>query len=433
MFKNHSVNISLNKIIIVGSFIISGLILMISGEMDIFIHIIAFLIPVITGVFLVKLDMLHPYVWYTTFFSIYSCAYPVLYLFDYVTQFGYNKETMLYQWIALAISMIILPANSIEFQKEKIEFESKNEGVIPIIEKIVLSYVVLVSLLIVSGGYSSKTDIYSSNNFILNIGFMSGYFAILLYCYELCRALIQKSNKYKKIIYKFIVVISCFSLITGERDYMFTIVLITFIVLSFFEKIKKKSLFIIFPIGIILLPLSQIFKYFILSGSTSGTFIWNNLLVEFLDGEFVSASRNLQILVSGGYENYFSGSTLLNDFVRVFYDTGYSNQTWFNDNFFTYGHTTQYGFSLVGEGFVNGGVIGIIGLFIFVSMLIRFFYSHSMKNFYYTIVYFYMIPIFIYSTRADLANILSPLIKYIILGMLIIKISRKIVLKKTIK
>lgn len=430
MIKNHSVNISLNKIILIVSLIISGLILIISEEMDVFAHVISFFIPVITGVFLVKLDMLHPYVWYTTFFSIYSCAYPVLYLFNYVTKFGYNKETMVYQWIALAISMIILPASSIELKKEKMEFESKNKGIIPIIEKIVLAYIVLVSLLIVSGGYSSKNDIYSSNNFILNIGFMSGYFAILLYCYEICRTFIQENNKYKKIICEFFIVISCLSLITGERDYMFTVILITFIVLSFFEKIKKKSLFIIFPIGIIFLPLSQVFKYFILSGGTSGTFRWNNLLLEFLDGEFISASRNLQILVSGGYENYFSGSTLLNDFIRVFYNTGYSNQTWFNDNFFTYGHTTQYGFSLVGEGFVNGGIVGIIGLFIFVSMLIRFFYSYAMKKFYYTIAYLYMIPIFIYSTRADLANILSPLIKYVILGILIIKISRKVVLKK---
>lgn len=421
--------IGINKFIILFALIISGLIIFLSDDRAVYIHVIAFSFPIIVGYFVIKMDVLHPYVWYVTFFAIYSCAYPILYMFNYVVQFGYSKDIMLYQWIALAVSMIILPSDSIKLNKEKILYASRHEGILNIIENLVLLYVVFTGFLIISGGYANKNDIYSSNNFLLTIGFMDAYFAIFLYCYELCRNLIQQSPYYKKIILKFFSIISLFSIITGERDYLFTVLLITLVVLIFFEKIKKRVLIVMIPIGFILLPLSNIFKYYLLSGGVSGSLIWNNLLFEFLDGEFISASRNLQILVSSGYDNYFGGSTLINDFIRIFYNTGYSNQTWFNDNFFAYGHITQYGFSLVGEGFVNGGVIGIIGIFTFVSLLIRILYSRAMKSFYYMVIYFYMIPIFIYSTRADLANILSPLFKYVILGVLIIKISRRIYIK----
>lgn len=225
-----------------------------------------------------------------------------------------------------------------------------------------------------------------------------------------------------------------FSAVTGERNYMFQIALITLICFSLAGKIKWYHLVGTLIGMVVLIPLSRSFKYYILTRSISAAFSWNNLLVEFLDGEFISAGRNLQLLSANGYINYFHGESLINDIVRLFYDTGYSNQTWFHDVFFT-NSSTGYGFTIVGEGYVNGGYFGVIFLMTMMGLLIRMLYSNAKKSRYYMVIYIYMIPFFIYSIRADFANILSALLKYSFVGIILIKIIEKVQLpsvKKTL-
>ena len=92
---------------------------------------------------------------------------------------------------------------------------------------------------------------------------------------------------------------------------------------------------------------------------------------------------------------------------------------WFNETFFSADRAGQ-GFTLVGEGYINFGYFGIIILFIFVGLLIKFLYLKSNKNIYWFPIYLLSIPTFMYSIRADLANIISPLFSQIITTILII-------------
>ena len=98
------------------------------------------------------------------------------------------------------------------------------------------------------------------------------------------------------------------------------------------------------------------------------------------------------------------------------------------DTFFPNVHSTKYGFTLVGEGYLNGGYFGIVMIFMLTGFLMRFLYINAQRNIYGMLIYLYMIPIFIYSTRADFANILSPLLKYAILGTLVIVFIDRMVL-----
>ncbi|WP_346980411.1 O-antigen polymerase [Clostridium perfringens] len=425
--KNNFVN--KNKLILIFSIIISGMILYTSSDRSIIIHIGALLFLTVIACALGKFDIYNPYVWYSSFFFIYASAYPILYLTGYITKYGYSKETMIYQWIALSTILLVLPSYTIKFTSNK-DINIEKNGVLKAVENLVLLFICIVLIIILRGSYANKTEIYASKNMIFSIAFSMTYFAILLYCYMLFRKLTLSNKKFVWIILKYGMVVCSFAIITGERDYMFTFLLVTLIILFYFKKISKGQLLIMVPIGSMLIPLSSIFKYYMLSGNVSGTFSMNNLLVEILDGEFISAGRNLQILVSHNCKNIFEGKSLLNDFVRIFYNTGFSNQTWFNETYFSYSHSTQYGFTLVGEGYLNGGVIGIIIVFLICGLLLRILYKNSNRNQYYMIIYLYMIPLFIYSTRADIANIFSPLIKYAILGTLFIYLINKLSFRK---
>lgn len=424
-----SLSVSINKIILLSVILISGIILFLSRDSDIILHIVSIFLISISASFLVEFDFFHPYCWFSLFYSLYACGYSIMYLLGAVTKYGYSKETMVYQWIGLVTLLIVLPAKRcttfINLKREK-----GNRKIISAVLNIILLYLVLALFMIMTGGYSNKTDIYENGNFLVEFAFALAYFAILLYVYELYDTLVNAEQIRMWNIIKPVIIIMLFGFISGERDYIFTIVMLTVMILFLFGKIKRGILFACIPIGVIVLPLSNVFKYYILTQKLSTNFTINNLVIEFFDGEFISAGRNLQILINNNCENYFGGKSVLNDLLRVFISTGYSNQSWFNESFFPTVHSTQYGFTLVGEGYVNGGIIGIILIYAFVGCLLRFLYITASKNQYRMIIYLYMMPLFVYATRADLANILSPLLKYAILGTCLIAIMNKGVLGK---
>lgn len=63
-----------------------------------------------------------------------------------------------------------------------------------------------------------------------------------------------------------------------------------------------------------------------------------------------------------------------------------------------------------------GGLKGVFFLFLIIGLLVRILYLYSVKNPFYMIVYLYMIPLFIYTIRADFGNLISPMLKYAVLG-----------------
>ncbi len=103
----------------------------------------------------------------------------------------------------------------------------------------------------------------------------------------------------------------------------------------------------------------------------------------------------------------------MNELLRCLIDTGHSNQEWFN-NTYLYNPNVQYGFTIVGQGYVHGGVFGIAILAALEGALTRQLYRLCSKDKYGFIIYAYTVPLIIYSTRADFGNIISPMLKYAI-------------------
>lgn len=416
--------VTINKLKIIALIILSGCILLISSNNQIWVHIIGLGVLAFGACVIVKFDIFHPYFWYSVFFWLYSAGYPILYSFGYYRSYDYNKTGIVLDWVFLSVLLVILPAESL-VKKDTLFVNDKRASVITdFFSYFFALYLCVDMLLICQGGYSNKTEIYKHANTFIILGFVIGYILILFFEFSLYVTLFNE-EKIKAIHIISWITISGFSILTGERDYLFTILLVTVLIMFLYERISKKTLFILIPIGMILLPLSNTFKYYLLSGKEGTSFRLNHLLMEFLDGEFVSAGRNLQILIMNHCANYFKGKTLVYDIVRIFSGNTFSVQAWFNDTFFSYSHSTKYGFTIVGEGYVNWGIWGVIIWAIIVGILIRVLYVQSCKNYYYMLIYLYMLPLFIYAIRADLANIFSPLVKYAFLGTLIVYIFQR--------
>ncbi|WP_270204935.1 hypothetical protein, partial [Clostridium perfringens] len=143
--KNNFVN--KNKLILIFSIIISGMILCTSSDRSIIIHIGALLFLTVIACALGKFDIYNPYVWYSSFFFIYASAYPILYLIGYITKYGYSKETMIYQWIALSTILLVLPSYTIKFNINK-DVNIEKNGILKVIENLVLLFICVVLIMI---------------------------------------------------------------------------------------------------------------------------------------------------------------------------------------------------------------------------------------------------------------------------------------------
>jgi oligosaccharide repeat unit polymerase len=412
---------------------ITGCVLFSSGERDIWIHIFSIVAVAIASSIVVKFDVYHPSCIYVSFFALYSIGYAVIYYFDLVTRFGYSKEAMVCMWLAISLCTLLLP---IQRKEMNITFKNKSyQGYAHLLYYLstllsVLTYISLVY--IIRSGFSGKGDIYTNGGIIINTICKMVYFNMMYITMYLFKMLIDHDKFRIKWFLFNISSVAIFGIVTGERDYLFHILLIACLCFSLVNIIKKTQIPLLLMAGLLLVTLTKSFKYVFLTGEGDLDFYTTNIVLSSIDGEFSSAGRNMQVLVAEHYYNYFGGRSLLIDLFRVFYDFGFSTISWFN-NVVLYDIHTGYGFTIVGEGYVNGGYWGIVLVISLTTLLIRYLYLKSSDSFYYLCVYIYMLPQFIYATRADIAGFISPLVKHVLLAIFILYILGKVFGKKKIK
>ena len=183
-----------------------------------------------------------------------------MYSFGYYRSYDYNKTGIVLDWVYLSVLLVILPAESL-VKKDTLFVNDKRASVITdFFSYFFALYLCVDMLLICQGGYSNKTEIYKHANTFIILGFVIGYILILFFEFSLYVTLFNE-EKIKAIHIISWITISGFSILTGERDYLFTILLVTVLIMFLYERISKKTLFILIPIGMILLPLSNTFKY----------------------------------------------------------------------------------------------------------------------------------------------------------------------------
>ena len=274
--------------------IITGSMLWISSPNNIVVHILAMIILCISAIWIADFDLIHPYCWYSIAFTLYSVSYPILYVVGIKTEFGYSKEVIVLEWIALTVFLLIVsPKKNVRGKNESLyKSNTLNEHVI----NIIWCLLVVAALVIKKGGYGNKKEIYSSNNIFLNIAFYLAIIFTIMYMYELINNIVKFKKVNIKLIVKVGSAILFMTMFSGERDLLFRFLAVTVLVLYVFKKINNLHLIMMIPFVMCMLPLSHIYKYYFLTGTITSTkvFNFNTLLFDFLNGEFISASKNLQ-------------------------------------------------------------------------------------------------------------------------------------------
>ena len=184
----------------------------------------------------------------------------------------------------------------------------------------------------------------------------------------------------------------------------------------------KKALYIGFA-AILALTIMSPLKMILLrqeSGQVVASKDERNLVVKLLESDFHAAGLNFNTLITGKdrYDLKY-GETWIYDVVRPFdmvlpIDiSNFGVMQWYQNLFYP-GKITGMGFTLPGEGYVNFGIVGVVIQMIAVAVIVNFLYKASCRSGLFLSLYICLIPIFMYANRADLANILSPLVKMLI-------------------
>ncbi|HET3243728.1 TPA: oligosaccharide repeat unit polymerase, partial [Streptococcus pneumoniae] len=100
-----------NKIILLVGVVFSGTLILCSENNDVTIPLFSMIFLSFMAMIIVKFNIFHPYVWYSSFFTIYSISYPLLYRMEYIN-YGYTKDLIFMQWLALATLLLTLPSKA---------------------------------------------------------------------------------------------------------------------------------------------------------------------------------------------------------------------------------------------------------------------------------------------------------------------------------
>lgn len=386
-------------------------------------HIGALWLTVIAIIISTRFDIANPLLWFSGAFVLYCTAYPILHVMGYSVETGYSRENTFFSLLALVTVIFVVGVKKFNFLRFKNISKCRDVNNQKITQFILFSLFLILFfsvIVILVTPFNHKNDMLENRNVFFLLGVYSTRF--LSFFISLYLLLFIDNNKKKSgmIITFSSVLIVLFSLFTGERDAMFRFFLILIITLFILGKINKKSLLLLFPIGMTFLILAGYFKYFFVTGETTNTLEEQPFLINFLNSDFSAAGENFQILLNNSWTNSVHGLSLIwFDFISPFISGGavISVGNWFNDTFYPGSYSRA--FTLIGEGYVAKGVIGIIIIFAVLGFMIKVLSIKAPANVYWLSLYIYSIPTIISSFRSTLGTVFTGLVRVALLSIVI--------------
>lgn len=432
LIRNNNRNLFyLAKIFILACTIISFSLVIIFIKNNYLIIVLLYILGIMSMI-IVDLDLMHPYVWFIPIFLLYSTVSAISILTGNNEIIGTFKlyDTLFLSWIALVTFIIIIGPQKYSIKSAKIEF-SNSIFFVNTVHILSVIGIFLMCLYIIQSGSTNKRDISLDNSIFITIGFYGIQFFVFSFLIIIIHSLNIK-NKMNKSFIAFSILTSLMVIfIAGERDFLIRLFILFVIIYNeFIKKISKFKLLIFGLGGLLSLNILQNLKnIFIRQAELNAQH--SSLLNSLLSGEFVSAGRNLQILIQNNMGSIFSNSnTLITDIKFAimnlpFFNTNLETPTsWFNNTFYK-----EYlmkgggkGFTLIGEGYINYGLTGVIIWFIILGLVVKFFYKKAVNSSMWFVVYLLMISNTIYCLRADLGIYLSFILKYVMLPVFCMKI-----------
>ncbi len=411
---------NVNKLLTIIMLILSGGVIYIADSPD--VQVVTFVIQFLLTIVLGKVDFASPRMWFLGGVTVYSIGYPLLYMIEFESGVAFTPEPLQWSWLAYFVFVIFFSEkkNIKRFRKKYV-----NDKTFVKYFFYVSGVFVLGSLIpIILGGYTDKGEIYNDGNIYISLAFWIIYAVHTIYVW-LMQINYQNDKKNRYIILYIGIISLLMTMFSGERDILFRFILITIFSMYINKSITPKMLGICFAGLIGLIPLSRMLKYYFLSSDLIATDFYESpymLIIGIIGGEFESASKNLQILANDSDNSMgeFMGGTYISDITRIFGYSPYSAISWFNERYYP-GSIVGHGFTIIGEGYINFGILGIILNFVIIAVLLSYLYNNRFKSEVYTTIYICIIPTMIYVMRADFSNLISPLVKQVLIPLLLVR------------
>ena len=382
---------------------------------------------------ILKLDIKNPMLLFLVVFILYQISYPILNKMNIKVfeESSLNNAYFFYNWIAtLSFIFFYGSIENVKYDKSKLSINI-NKSLLHVIYILLCLICLISSFYIIKSGYQSKYDLSNSKNLLISIGNIS-YITLIIYpLYFMLSSNVSKKSKVYIGLFNFLLMmLGMFTF--GERSYLFNYMIVILIYYFTQNKISIKKIAIISILSMLVLSLSSSMKMLFASSKYKNS-LDKNLVVNFLNSDFASAGFNFNFLLNNGDSYIFKGKTYIYDFLSPLEDvipvSQYSPTQWYTNTYWS-ARKTGLGFSMMGEGYINFGLIGIIIQIFILARMTKFMYKSSNKGYYYYIVYIGYISLLMYSCRQALGNIISPLFKYHILLALLIYFINKIILTR---
>lgn len=106
LYRMHVANTAMRWSVMLIGIAISGVLVTVSTELH---HwILGLVLLTATSMVVVRLDLFHPFTWFSPFFFLYSASVPILVWLEIKEDIGSLHETIFLEWIALAVFMLVV-------------------------------------------------------------------------------------------------------------------------------------------------------------------------------------------------------------------------------------------------------------------------------------------------------------------------------------
>ena len=299
---------------------------------------------------------------------------------------------------------------------------------VPIFLLLIILFVTFFPLFRISAlGLINKQEITRSGEIFLRL--YSLYYPLIIYTTAYAIACFENGKeKYAYVVMLLGVFYSTIALgITGERDILFYFTLMLLLYLcDIRKKIHGVVLIIILLSGVVLLPVSHMLKGFVIAEDKANiSEVLKDGFVGLLQSDFTSAGSNLYNIVY--YTNEFHyGERIRNDFLRVFSsslfginDNAISSTKWYKD-YFINSNGAGRGFSIVAEGYLDFGYVGIVIIMFIIGFFLQTLYRYRYLNSLVYVYYTFTLMTACYCIRADMANFINNSLKLGFIPLLVI-------------
>ena len=248
------------------------------------------------------------------------------------------------------------------------------------------------------------------------------YNYLLLQIYLLAFYFLLKEGILKKLFYLNTILYILYSLVIGERDYIFPIVSILFHRFVFRPPGKREQLKLV---AIMFLMLFLATGVFFLRDSTQSS---ESVVSAVLNQGSLLFVNSFSLKLLEERIDYFMGFTYLNSLLNLLpnwiYKTDFNTLEWFK-NSYAAASTSGYGYGLDAEGYINFSFLGVFLVFFFILLWERKIVKHLGKHPFFTYYSVFFTGFTMYSLRNDSLAFLKGNLYAVIFFFIIYKLSWK--------